>query len=119
MARRRALTICNVPRCPEYTDSGRCEDHRREADQRRGTAAQRGYSGPDWARARAAVLARDPQCVLGCGRPSTVADHWPTSRRDLLAAGVTNPDAPERMRGVCRPCHSTETAHHQPGGWNT
>jgi 5-methylcytosine-specific restriction protein A len=118
MPRGRALTICTVHGCPQYTDSGRCDEHRRQADARRGTARQRGYGGRTWNQARATVLTRDPNCVLGCGRPSTVADHWPTSRRDLLAQGVPDPDAPERMRGICKPCHSTETAQHQPGGFN-
>ena len=118
MARRRARTVCSVPGCPTLTNNGRCEQHRREAEQARGSALQRGYGGPRWHSARQAVLARDPWCVLGCGRPSTVADHWPVSRRDLLAAGVADPDAPHRMRGLCRTCHSRETAKHQPGGWH-
>jgi 5-methylcytosine-specific restriction protein A len=118
MPRPRALTVCTIPGCPTLTDTGRCTAHRREADRARGTAAERGYSGNEWTRARAAVLTRDPQCVLHCGRPSTVADHWPTSRRELIAQGVTDPDAPHRLRGICQPCHSTETAHHQPGGFN-
>lgn len=118
MTRRRALTICTTPGCPEYTDSGRCDGCRTEAEQRRGSARQRGYGGRAWSRSRRAVLQRDPLCVLGCGRPATVADHWPVSRRDLVAQGVADPDAPHRMRGVCVPCHSSETAREQPGGWN-
>ena len=116
--RRRALSICTVAGCPEYTDSGRCDEHRRQADRARGTAAERGYSGRTWTRSRRTVLDRDVMCVLGCGRPATVADHHPTSRRDLVAQGVTDPDAPHRMRGVCAICHAQETALHQPGGWN-
>jgi 5-methylcytosine-specific restriction protein A len=117
MARRRTLTICTSPDCPEYTDSGRCDSCRAEAEQRRGSARQRGYGGRGWTRARRVVLDRDPLCVLGCGRPAVVADHFPLSRRELVDQGVADPDAPERMRGVCRPCHSSETAQHQPGGW--
>jgi 5-methylcytosine-specific restriction protein A len=59
-------------------------------------------------------------CVL-CKRAfATVADHWPTSRRELVEQGVTNPDAPSRLRGLCGPCHSRETANNpdQAGGWN-
>lgn len=118
MARRSGWRVCTVAGCPEFTEGGRCPAHRAEAEQRRGTARERGYGGRTWTRARRAVLDRDPMCVLGCGRPATVADHWPTSRRDLLAQGVTDPDAPHRMRGICQPCHSRETAQHQPGGWN-
>ncbi|PYC83490.1 holin [Streptomyces tateyamensis] len=118
MARRRAYAVCSTPGCPEYTDSGRCDEHRRQAEQRRGSPRQRGYGGPDWTQARAAVIARDPICVLCRTEPSRVADHWPASRRQLLQQGVPDPDAPERMRGICRPCHSRETAEHQPGGWH-
>ncbi|PJN24049.1 holin [Kitasatospora sp. CB02891] len=116
MARRRALTVCSVPGCPEYTAAGRCDDHRREADARRGTARQRGY-GRGHEAFRRAVLARDPVCVLCCTAPSLHADHHPLSRRELVDAGL-DPDEPKRGRGLCQPCHSRETAQHQPGGWN-
>lgn len=130
MARRRALTICSVPGCPEYTDQGgRCDQHRQEAEQRRGTARQRGYGSGHASRFRPAVLARDPACVCpGCpscqpaeARPcaarSAHADHWPMSRRELVAARL-DPDDPQHGRGLCQPCHSHHTATEQPGGWN-
>src|SRR4051812_17614523 len=105
MARRKALVVCPTPGCPELTDGGPCASHKRAAEQRRGTAAERGYSGRAWQRARRAVLMRDPICKV-CGKAfSTVADHHPHSRRELVAMGVRNPDAPERMRGLCAPCH--------------
>ncbi|MEU8131949.1 hypothetical protein [Streptodolium elevatio] len=52
-----------------------------------------------------------------CAHPATVADHFPSSRRQLIAAGVADPDAPERLRALCSPCHNRETAKRQPGGW--
>lgn len=116
MARRRALTVCTVPGCPEYTEGGRCDEHRRAADQRRGGARARGY-GRAHERFRASVLARDPVCVLCHNSPSVHADHHPLSRRELVDAGL-DPDDPTRGRGLCPPCHSSETAKHQPGGWN-
>ncbi|MFD9124937.1 holin [Kitasatospora sp. NPDC059571] len=117
MPRRRALTICTVPGCPEYTEAGRCDDHRREADARRGTARQRGYGRAHEQRFRAGVLARDPVCVLCSQAPSLHADHHPLSRRELVEAGH-DPDDPRHGRGLCPSCHSSETARHQPGGWN-
>lgn len=61
---------------------------------------------------------RDPICVV-CGVAfATVADHWPTSRRELVEQGVANPDAPHRLRALCASCHGSETAREQPGGWN-
>lgn len=114
----RARSVCNVPSCPTLTaGSGRCAEHEQAASRARGSSTQRGY-GPRWRAARAKTLARDPVCVLCRSAPSNTADHWPRSRHELEAAGVGNPDAPEFMRGLCRPCHSRETAKHQPGGWN-
>jgi 5-methylcytosine-specific restriction protein A len=123
---RRAYTICTIAGCPEYTDKGRCEAHRQEAEQRRGTARQRGYGRDHETRFRPGVLAKNPTCVCGeeahghgqpCGKPSQHADHWPSSRRELQAAGL-DPNDPRHGRGLCGPCHSAETARHQPGGWN-
>ena len=39
----RAMRVCSVPGCPVLTNSGRCDQHRREADQARGSRQQRGY----------------------------------------------------------------------------
>ncbi|MER7155437.1 holin, partial [Streptomyces lydicus] len=52
-----------------------------------------------------------------CGQRSAHADHYPLSRRELVARG-DDPDDPRHGRGLCGPCHSSETAQHQPGGWN-
>lgn len=88
----------------------------RLADRARGTAEQRGY-GRAHRRFRKAVLAKDPICVR-CGKaPSTVADHYPLSMRELVARGM-NPYDPDCGRGLCASCHGSETATHQPGGWH-
>lgn len=117
MPRKRALTVCSIPGCPELTDTGRCTTHRAEAEARRGTARQRGYGHRHEKRFRAGVLRRDPICVLCRQRPSKHADHHPLSRRELVEQGL-DPDDPAHGRGLCHSCHSTETAQHQPGGWN-
>jgi 5-methylcytosine-specific restriction protein A len=117
MAGRGGYRICSVPGCPEYTTSGRCEDHRQQAEQKRGSARQRGYGKQHEQRFRPGVLAKNPTCVL-CGQaPSVHADHWPLSRRELVEQGL-DPDDPKHGRGLCGPCHSSETAANQPGGWN-
>jgi 5-methylcytosine-specific restriction protein A len=116
MAPRLRLTVCSVPGCPEYTDRGRCEDHRRKAEQRRGSARQRGYGARHEQRFRPGVLARDPVCVLCKAAPSVHADHWPLSRRELVEQGA-DPDDPKHGRGLCGQCHSKATAVEQPGGW--
>lgn len=113
----RAMKVCSVSGCPVLVPRGRCDEHRRQADTARGTASQRGYSSTEHVRFRAAVLRRDPMCVLCKTARATVADHYPTSRRDLLEQRL-DPNDPDRGRGLCASCHSKETATHQPGGWN-
>jgi 5-methylcytosine-specific restriction protein A len=117
VARRTTWRVCSVPGCPEYTQAGRCDDHRRAAEQARGSARARGYGTQHERRFRPGVLARHPTCVLCGGAPSKHADHWPRDRRELAAAGL-DPDDPQYGRGLCGPCHSSHTAAEQPGGWN-
>lgn len=76
-------------------------------DSGRGTSHQQGYDKAHRGFSRA-VLERDPLCVL-CGRVSTDADHWPMTKRELRAAGLDEND-PARGRGLCKSCHSRETA---------
>lgn len=119
----RARKACATHGCANTVSGGtsRCPDCASRADQVRGTAAQRGYKSRGHRRFRRLVLDRDRLCVLcrtrGVLRIATVADHWPTSRRDLEAQGL-DPNDPRCGRGLCGPCHSRETAEHQPGGWN-
>ena len=114
----RSKSVCPQSGCPAITDGGRCDEHKREADRARGTSAERGYNSPQWRAIRRRVLRRDRTCRVCGAAEATVADHYPDSRKELLDAGVSDPDALHRLRGLCRPCHSRETAKHQPGGWN-
>lgn len=112
------MRVCSVPGCPELypaSEGTRCQDHRREARAKR--VDNRVYSTKGHRTFRSAVLTRDPICTRCHLALSTVADHYPTSRRDLEAQGL-NPNDPTHGRGLCHRCHSTETAQHQPGGWN-
>jgi 5-methylcytosine-specific restriction protein A len=109
--------VCTVPGCPILTTEGRCTEHRREADRARGTASERGYTSRGHRNFRTVVLQRDPLCVVCFRAASVVADHWPTSRRELLALGLDAND-PARGRGVCKRCHDESTAREQPGGFN-
>jgi 5-methylcytosine-specific restriction protein A len=122
----RALRVCPTPGCPELTSGGRCDTCKGAAEQRRGSARQRGYGTAHERSFRPAVLRRDPLCVCTddshdhgpqCLAPATVADHHPLSRRQLVDAGL-NPNDPEHGRGLCAPCHNRSTADLQPGGWN-
>ena len=113
------MRVCSMPGCPTLYDDtqSRCPTHRRQADRGRGTATQRGYTSAGHQAFRRAVLTRDPICVICHKALSTVADHYPLSRRELEAKGL-DPNDPNAGRGLCVPCHNTETSQHQPGGWN-
>ena len=110
------MKVCNVAGCPELHthQSGRCEQHRREARARR--TGNRVYSSAGHIRFRNAVLQRDLICTACHRAQATVADHYPISREDLVAQGL-NPNDPTRGRGLCHTCHSIETARYQPGGF--
>lgn len=122
----RALKVCPVPGCPELVASGRCPGHTQQADRARGTRHQRGYGRQHEQRFRPGVLRRDPLCVCDdqahghgpqCLAQSSVADHWPLSKRELKAQGLDEHD-PARGRGLCKACHDKHTARAQPGGWH-
>lgn len=109
--------VCTTAGCPHLTTTGRCDACRRHADRARGSATERGYNSAGHRAFRTAVLDHDPICVLCQLAASTVADHWPMSRRDLILTG-RNPDDPRYGRGLCKACHDRSTAVNQPGGWN-
>lgn len=108
--------VCNVHGCPTISDKPRCPAHAKAADQARGTATQRGYGVEHRKRFREGVLAKHPICQVCKRTPSTVADHYPLSKRELIEQGMDSND-PAHGRGLCVPCHSRETAEHQPGGF--
>lgn len=112
------MRVCSTPGCPAiYSGTqSRCHTHTRTADRARGTATQRGYGSVGHKRFRNAVLTRDPICVICDIRESTVADHWPLSRRELIEQGM-NPNDPKHGRGLCKLDHDRETARNQPGGF--
>lgn len=112
------MRVCTFAGCPELVPQGqgRCVTHQRQAEQRRGSASQRGYDAKHRT-FRAQVLARDPICVECRAKRSTVADHYPRDRRELVRLGL-NPNDPQYGRGLCASCHGIVTAEHQPGGWN-
>lgn len=102
----RACTVCGA-----LSDQGRCEEHRPVDD--RPSAAKRGY-GAAWAKIRSRYLATHPTCVL-CGAPATVPDHYPVTRRQLVAQGVTDPDADRHLRPLCKRDHDRSTASRDGG----
>lgn len=97
--------------CSAHADAGR-----KQADNRRGSAAARGYDWA-WSRLRASVLSRSPLCVMcqAQGRVTVAneVDHIVPIRL-----------APERrldesnLQTLCKPCHSTKTAREDAGFGN-
>ena len=96
---RRLATPCSVPGCPNLD----CQVHRRRADDRRPSAAARGY-GRRWRRLRLMKLRASPMCqVEGCKQAATDVDHI-EPKRD----GGT--DAWDNLQSLCHAHHSRKTA---------
>ena len=113
------LKPCSFPGCGLPSQGGRCPKHRARAEKLKGSSTQRGYGKKHRRKHgfRERVLERDLLCVICRMRQATVADHWPKSRRQLVAEGL-NPDDPAYGRGLCQECDHLQTAQRQPGGWN-
>jgi 5-methylcytosine-specific restriction enzyme A len=109
--------VCGQPGCATTYDGNqsRCDEHLTRAKKAHWQDTKV-YKSAGHREFRCVVLERDPICVLCHLMAATVADHWPKSRKDLILLGF-NPDDPRFGRGLCRSCHNTQTAQHQPGGW--
>lgn len=112
------MRVCNVPSCGTLFNGtgGRCPTHAQAARAKRvdnkpySTKAHQGF--------RTSVLRRDRICVIpGCTKRSTVADHHPRTRRELVALNL-DPNDPQYGRGLCTHHHNTHTARTSPGGWH-
>ena len=96
---------------------GHCEAHkqqtRRQEDQRRGSAASRGY-GHRWRQAREGYLRAHPLCVE-CERqgrltPATDVDHIKPHKGDRTLFWQSS-----NWQSLCATCHSTKTAREDGG----
>jgi 5-methylcytosine-specific restriction protein A len=86
------LRPCSIPGCPELTEGGPCESHRRarqrEHDVRRGKAAERGYDAR-WRRLRLVFLREHPLCAdpfgdhEGRATPAECVDHIIAHKGDM------------------------------------
>lgn len=109
----KARRIC--PRCRQAHTGTRCPTCTERANDARPNAW---YQTPQWRAISRDFLRNNPTCIL-CGQPSRVADHHPTSRRELLRLRDPNPDAWGHLRPLCRTCDRRESARNHPSGWNT
>lgn len=107
------MKVCSKPGCPWLTESGRCDSCRREAEQARGSATDRGYDWA-WQKTRREYLELHPLCSGdGCLELATDVDHI-----DGLGPHGPRGHDPTNLRGLCHRCHSKRTARDQPGGWH-
>lgn len=93
------------------TRGGVCARHYRQADHARGTARERGYDAEHREHFRLPVLERDgPRCAIrDCTTAATVADHYPRTRKQIIADG-DDPNNPDYGRALCKRHHDSHTA---------
>lgn len=106
--RRRGLSSCAVPGCPELVSRGRCETHRlelrAEQDARRESARDRGYDR-EWEQTRKDFLEEHPWCSWPtCTRPAVDVHH-------LDGLGPLGPRGHDwgNLQGLCHGHHSQVT----------
>ncbi|WP_141304364.1 HNH endonuclease [Moorella sp. E306M] len=105
---KRLPTPCNYPGCPNLVEPGEryCPEHKtqhyRRQNERRGTAAQRGYDAR-WQKVREMYLRQHPLCEM-CERegrvtPATMVHHKQPIRHGGEVLNMEN------LMAVCRACH--------------
>jgi 5-methylcytosine-specific restriction enzyme A len=111
---------CTHPGCPELTNGGPCELHKRQAmsqyNGRRGSAASMGYDRR-WRNARKRYLSENPLCLecrkAGVVTAAEVVDHRIPHKGDMrLFWDRTN------WQPLCRRHHDEKTAR-EDGRWGT
>lgn len=126
--------VCSTPGCPNLieTPARKCDACARAQRDRARTRGHNPYSTKGHQSFRRQVLARDPYCTCPgdsgrggcgkhhglCGNPSTIADHYPYERTELIDMRL-NPNDPKFGRGLCKQCHDVKTGKTRPAGFNT
>lgn len=98
---RLAITICNVPGCPNdaIPGTGRCHQHRPVPFD---TSSYRTRGAiPDSLRRR--ILERDRHRCVICSRPATVVDH-------IRPRALGGTDSPSNLQSLCTPHSRQKTA---------
>jgi len=106
--------LCAHAGCRNTSDSKYCEEHKKaraqQADERRGTAAERGYDSR-WKKARLTYLRHNPLCVeclkSGSTVPATVVDHIVPHKGDQALFWDT-----DNWQSLCKYHHDKKTAAH-------
>lgn len=126
--------VCSTPGCPNLieTPARKCDACARAQRDRARTRGHNPYGTKGHQSFRRQVLARDPYCTCPgdsgrggcgkhhglCGKPSTIADHYPYERTELIDMRL-NPNDPKFGRGLCKQCHDVKTGKTRPAGFNT
>lgn len=106
--------VCSTPGCPNLieTPARKCDACARAQRDRARTRGHNPYGTKGHQSFRRQVLARDPYCTCPgdsgrggcgkhhglCGNPSTIADHYPYERTELIDMRL-NPNDPKFGRG--------------------
>lgn len=106
------LKHCPKPGHPLYSGN-RCPECRREYDQRRGGARERGYT-KTWEEAAKAFLARPENrlCACGCGQRADVVDHKTPHKGDQRLFWDRR-----NWRPMHRDCHNAKSMGQDRGAW--
>ncbi|MCC6147417.1 MAG: HNH endonuclease [Anaerolineaceae bacterium] len=122
MSPMRAAKPCMYPGCPNLVrdGGGRCEVHRREGgrlyDERRGTAAQRGYDAR-WRKVRRMVLRARPVCADPFGYHAADGQViLATEVHHILPLSMGGTDEEKNLDVLCKACHSKITSMSKGGG---
>ena len=109
---------CMYPMCSNYAQrrSHYCEKHDAATkamsqsmyNERRGTAASRGYDHR-WRKLRLMVLRKEPLC-RECGRGATVVDHVIPHRGDRALF-----NDPYNLQSLCKACHNKKSGRENSG----
>lgn len=114
----RGPRVCSRPGCREVAATGRyCTDCttvvQTQSDERRGTAASRGY-GRRWRRESKAYLAEHPLCArhqrAGKVRAASLVDHVRPHRGDMALFWDK-----DNWESLCKTCHDHKTATEDGG----
>lgn len=97
-------------RCGRPAEENVCEQCRSASP-----ANERPYDEVAWKRRSRSFLRVHRWCVLclerGLTVKATVADHYPETRKELLARGVDDPDASGYLRPLCASDHARHGRH--------
>jgi 5-methylcytosine-specific restriction protein A len=112
----RSKRACLKSGCPALVDNGYCvdhEQHERQHDKWRGSAAERGYDS-EWRRFRVLTLQRDKYLCQHClannrVEPATEVDHI----KPLAQGGDRL--LLENVQSLCHPCHVKKTFEDRNG----